>query len=119
MRIKLDENLPTALVPALSKRGHDVDTVAAEELSGARDEQVWAAAQAEGRLLITQDLDFSDTRRYRPGTHAGVVVIRLREPGRRALLRRIDTLFGTESVEHWSGCFVVVTEHKIRIRAPE
>lgn len=118
MKLKLDENLPAALVPALRRRGHDVDTVATEKLVGARDERVWAAAQAGGRLLITQDLDFSDRRRYRPGTHAGVIIVRLSEPGRRALLQRIDALFATEAVDAWHGCFVVVTEHKIRVTPP-
>ena len=63
MTIKLDENLPERLVAALAALGHDVDTVRAEHLAGRDDPDVWAAAQATGRFLITQDLDFSDVRR--------------------------------------------------------
>ncbi|MGB5737237.1 MAG: DUF5615 family PIN-like protein [Thiohalocapsa sp.] len=70
MRIKLDENLPSALVPALSGLGHEVDTVAQEGLQGHCDPDVWRAAQRAGRFFITQDLDFSDLRPFRPGTHA-------------------------------------------------
>lgn len=62
--------------------------------------------------------DFSDIRLYKPGTHYGIVLVRLRKPGREALKKRIKYLFETEEVEKWPGCFIVVTEHKIRIRRP-
>jgi len=70
VKIKLDENLPDGLVAVLTELGHDVDTVHAEQLTGCTDPDVWSAAQAAQRFLITQDLDFSDMRRYLPGTHA-------------------------------------------------
>ena len=60
MRIKLDENLPAGLADKLATLGHDVDTVADENLSGRPDPDVWQAAQQEQRFFITQDLDFSD-----------------------------------------------------------
>jgi hypothetical protein len=44
MGIKLDENLPHALVPVLQNLGHDVDTVHGERLVGFSDEEVWMAA---------------------------------------------------------------------------
>jgi predicted nuclease of predicted toxin-antitoxin system len=78
MRIKLDENLPANLAGVLAGLGHDVETVPGERLRGVPDAAVWtAAAQREGRFLITQDLDFSDVRHHEPGTHAGVVLVRL------------------------------------------
>jgi hypothetical protein len=118
VNIKLDENLPERLVAALAALGHDVDTVRAEQLSGRDDADVWSAAQAAGRFLITQDLDFSDMRRYAPGTHAGLLLVRLAHPGREALLSRVTTIFSTEPVETWRGCLAVATEHKIRVKRP-
>jgi predicted nuclease of predicted toxin-antitoxin system len=87
-------------------------------MSGCSDDRVWQAAQESNRFLITQDLDFSDARRFSPGTHAGILVMRLRESGRQALFHRIRLVFQTESVETWQGCFVVISERKIRIRRP-
>jgi hypothetical protein len=118
MKVKLDENLPEALSLALRARGHDADTVADEGLKGRDDAAVWQAAQAEGRFFITQDLDFSDMRRFGPGSHGGLLLVRLAEPGRLALLQRIEALFATEPVEQWRRCFVIVTDHKVRVRAP-
>lgn len=80
MKIKLDENLPTALAVSLRDLGHDVETVAEEGLSGSDDPVIWQAAQSETRFLITQDLDFSDARLYKPGTHYGLLIVRLRDP---------------------------------------
>jgi predicted nuclease of predicted toxin-antitoxin system len=89
MKIKLDENLPTRLGALLESLGHLVDTVADEGLTGRPDADVWIAAQKEGRFLITQDLDFSDTRQFQPGTHSGLLLVRLREPGANALLQHV------------------------------
>lgn len=116
MKIKLDENLPAALVSALGGLGHDVDTVRFEQLTGRPDADVWNAAQASGRFLITQDLDFSDFGRYAPGTHHGLLVVRLAHPGRGALFARITSLFQTEDPTAWQRCFVVATNRKVRVR---
>lgn len=116
MRIKLDENLPVRLASLLRQHGYDVDTVPEEQLTGKPDTEVWQAARNEGRFLITQDLDFSDTRRFAPGTHAGLLLLRLREPGANALIKAVGAIAG--EIADWSGCFVVLTEHKIRVKRP-
>ena len=118
MLIKLDENLPARLVEALGSMGHAVDSVPAENLSGRPDSDVWDAAQSTGRFLITQDLDFSDMRRSQPGTRSGILLVRLRNPGRNALFAKEKSLFEQEDIESWSGCFVVATERKLRVRRP-
>jgi hypothetical protein len=118
VKIKLDENLPDRLVSALGEFGHDVDTVYVERMNGRVDADVWNGAQTARRFFITQDLDFSDMRRYAPGTHAGLLLVRLTRPGRDALLARVSTLFQTEKVEDWAGCLVVVTDWKVRVKRP-
>ena len=87
MKIKLDENLPE-LIPILTALCQNLDTVRAERLNGQPDPNVGSATQVAHRLFITQDLDFSDIRRYTPGTHAGLLLVRLTRPGRDALLER-------------------------------
>ena len=116
MKIKLDENLPASLVALLTSLGHDTDSTLSEDLDGADDDAVWEAAQAAGRFLITQDLDFSDARRFAPGTHHGLMLVRLRSPGRLALAQRIEQVFRTERVDAWKGCVIVTTDRKVRVR---
>jgi predicted nuclease of predicted toxin-antitoxin system len=120
VRIKLDENLPSRLALTLTGLGHDVDTVSLEGLSGRDDPEVWHAAQLAERFLITQDLDFSDVRQFLPGTHCGVLLVRLRSPSSSALLARIESLFTVGDVSSWIGCLVIATDRRLRIRkAPE
>jgi predicted nuclease of predicted toxin-antitoxin system len=119
MKVKLDENLPRQIAVELRGRGRDVQTVGEEGLTGRADADVWQVAQREGRLLITQDLDFSDTRKFQPGTHHGIVLIRLQSPSRQNPIARTNELFDAEDITSWTGCFVVVTERKIRIRRPD
>jgi predicted nuclease of predicted toxin-antitoxin system len=116
MKIKLDENLPSELVGVLTALGHDVDTVVEEGLAGRDDGTVWLAAQHAARLLVTQDLDFSDIRKFQPGTHCGIILVRLRDPSRAALIARVRGLFELRPVQDWAGCFVVATEHRLRVR---
>jgi predicted nuclease of predicted toxin-antitoxin system len=118
MRIKLDENLPMELVTQLQALGHDVESVYTEHLSGSPDPDVWRAAQSERRLLITQDIGFGDARMFTPGAHAGFVLIRLKRAGRQALIAKVRGVFETADVEAWSGCFVVVSDSKLRVRHP-
>jgi|SRR5580658_5264629 predicted nuclease of predicted toxin-antitoxin system len=99
MKLKLDENLPESLVPELVAFGHDVDNVRQEGLSGRNDTDIWMAAQATGRFLITQDLDFSDMRRFRPGSHHGLLLVRLPDAGRLKLNRQIVDVFHREDIK--------------------
>ena len=106
MTIKLDENLPVTLAARLRSLGHQADTVRDEGLCGRDDETVWQAAQREGRFLVTQDLDFSDVRRFSPGTHFGILLVRMQIPGvdgaggpggglvRERRYRLLDRMFG-------------------------
>jgi len=116
VKIKVDENLPSRLVVALRALGHDVETVAAEGLVGRPDAEVWLAAGREERFLITQDLDFSDSRRYRPGTHPGLLLVRLRTPGAVALATKVMGALKTTPIESLAGCFTVLTDSKVRIK---
>ena len=119
MKLKLDENLPYALSSTLASLGHDVHTVYEENLIGHVDAEIWDSAQGEERFLLTQDLDFSDTRKFIPGLHHGLLLVRLNSPSRSDLLFRIEQLFRSENVEDWKGCFVVATGRKIRIQRPQ
>jgi predicted nuclease of predicted toxin-antitoxin system len=118
MRIKLDENLPQRLVPALAALTHDVDTVVADGLKGYEDERLWPEVQAAGRFLITKDLDFSDERRYPPGSHAGVLVLRLSDDRSETVTERLSAVFASEAIDTWEGCLVIVADHKVRVRRP-
>ena len=76
VRFKFDENLPRDAEALLRDADHDVHTVLDEQLGGNPDPRVFDASQAEDRILVTFDLDFSDIRVYPPASHKGVWVLR-------------------------------------------
>ena len=118
MRILLDENLPADLVEVLRALGHDVEHVYSKDLSGHPDPDVRAVAQSENRLLITQDIRFADAREFLPGRHAGFLLVRLKRPGLRAIMEKLRSVFEREDVESWQGCFIVLSDSKLRVRRP-
>jgi Domain of unknown function (DUF5615) len=64
VKFKLDENLPASSAAVLASAGHDVDTVTAEGLTGAPDQDVVTAATAADRILISLDVGMADIRAY-------------------------------------------------------
>lgn len=116
MRIKLDENMPHALAELLRGAGHDVATVPEEALSGARDPSVLRCATAENRLLMTFDTDFGDIRHYPVGTHAGIVVFRVRDQRWAVLEGPARRLVGSGLLERLRGGLAVVDEVRARLR---
>ena len=118
MRVKIDECLPHDMVDVLGGMSCQAETVTDEGLAGASDEVIWQRVQGEDRFLITADLDFSDARRYTPGTHPGILLLRLRREGKTYILSYLRWLFTHYDIEEWAGCLVVATDHRVRVRRP-
>lgn len=116
MRFKLDENLPVELVQAFREFGHDAVSVLDQGLGGARDSRLASICRDERRAIVTLDKDFADIRTYPPGTHAGLVVFRLRRQGRDHVLRvgrRFLRVVRDAAIE---GRLWIVEETRIRVR---
>ncbi len=118
MRIKLDENIPRSVRARVKGRDLDIDTVLDEGLGGRRDDDIWAAAQAEGRFLVTQDLDFSDRRKFAPGTHHGLLLVRLPDSEPWRIGDYVTAWLSSPDVASWARCFVVATPTKVRVSRP-
>ncbi len=118
MRIKLDENLPVSAAPRIAALGFDVDTVLDEQLKGRPDAEIWAAAQTASRFLVTQDLDFSDIRRFEPGMHEGLLLVRLPDADQWRIGDFLVAWLSQPDARTWHGCFVVATATKVRVRRP-
>jgi predicted nuclease of predicted toxin-antitoxin system len=118
VRLKLDENITVAAAGQLAELGHDVDTVADEQLVGRPDPDVFAAAIADERAGVTFDLGFGDAREYPPGTHRGVILLRLRDQQPDNVVAVLQRLAENHDLDELAGCVVVVTEGLIRIRWP-
>lgn len=118
MKLKLDENLPVRAATHLRAIGFDVDTVHDENLVGAPDDTVWQSAQSEGRFLVTQDLDFSDARKFAPGSHCGILLVRLPDAEQWRVSDYLVAWFTDSEIGNWARCVVVATPTKVRVLRP-
>ena len=118
MKFKLDENLPVSSAAILARAGHDVDTVGEEGLSGAPDPEVVAAATAAGRVLISLDVGLADIRAYSPGSHAGIVVLRLTDQSAAAVSKALSDLAAAAAADSLAGVVAVLQRGLLRIRHP-
>ena len=116
MKFKLDENIPITVKEILNSFGYNTRAVIDQNLQGKSDTELWEAVLNEDRILITQDLDFADIRKYPLKQHPGIIILRLSNPSRRELIQKITSVFQKENIEQWRKCLVIITDRKIRIR---
>jgi predicted nuclease of predicted toxin-antitoxin system len=116
IRAKVDEDLPRQIAEILRTRGHDALTVADQGCEGTQDEDLRVRLQAERRWLITADEGFADLRRYPPGSHAGVMLLRSPEESRRGYVELAAMALERLDLDEIAGAVVVVTPRGLRIR---
>lgn len=117
MKIKLDENLPRAAAgQVLRNAGHDVDTVADEKLTGAPDTQVVAAAAQAGRLLISLDRGLGDVRTHPPGSHAGILILRVADQSAAQVADALSKVVATHDLGVLAGAVSIAQSGILRIR---
>jgi predicted nuclease of predicted toxin-antitoxin system len=114
MKFKIDENLPVEVAQALQGAGHDALTVHDQNLRGELDPKLREICVAEGRALITFDLDFTDLRTYR-GT-PGCILLRLHRQDRDHVLRTLQQIVLLLQTESLPNRLWIVEESRVRIR---
>lgn len=102
---------------AQALRDFRIDAVHAREvgLTSRPDSEVFARAVSEGRLLITKDLDFSDSRKYGTPASSGILIIRYPEGiGWNDLLKRMVRCVIMISAEDFAGNVVILEPGALR-----
>ena len=74
-RFLVDESLGKKVAEVLTDLGWNARYVGDEGLAGRSDEDVFARAWADNRIILTHDGDFLDDRRFPPNRNPGVVVL--------------------------------------------
>ncbi|MGA2077527.1 MAG: DUF5615 family PIN-like protein [Terriglobia bacterium] len=116
MKLKLDENLGRQVAELFRVRGHDVRTVSEEQLCSGTDENLIQVWRAEGRCLVSLDLDFGNPLLFKPKEFAGIAVLRLpRKPSPDDLLQTVGTLINALTREDPVRKLWIVQKGRIRV----
>lgn len=118
LRFLVDESLPRAVTRVLVGAGHDVPDGRDGGLRGAPDTAVMARAIAEGRFLVSADLDFSNVLAFPPGSHPGIAVLRV--PDEWSPLRRAERVLSgllDAGIENLPGAIVIIEPARVRLLA--
>jgi len=86
VKFKLDENFGPTTLRAFHEKGLDCRTVHDENLAGADDSRVLAAAVSEDRILVTMDHDLGNVLTYPPESTSGIAIINIPGMASRGLL---------------------------------
>jgi predicted nuclease of predicted toxin-antitoxin system len=119
VKVKLDENLPGSSAPIFAQAGHDVDTVEDEGLAGRDDPTVAHTATEVGRLIVTLDRGFGDVQRYPPGSHAGILVLRVDDQSAASVRGALSDLVEVTDLDALAGCVAVFRGGNLRVRRPQ
>jgi predicted nuclease of predicted toxin-antitoxin system len=93
VRWLVDECVDAGLVAYLRASGHDV-VYMAEIAPAANDAEVIRLAQAESRLLLTEDKDFGDLVFRRGAQAPGIVLLRIDPAMHELKMERLDAAIG-------------------------
>jgi predicted nuclease of predicted toxin-antitoxin system len=116
MRFKLDENLPVEANVLFIQQGYDSETVHDENLKGCTDFVLFTRCKQEKRILITLDLDFSNTLRYPFKDFCGLIILRIRNQSKKRILDILQKIIPEFDDKPIQGHVWIVEDSSIRIR---
>jgi predicted nuclease of predicted toxin-antitoxin system len=116
VRFLADMGVDLRVVEWLRRRGHDAVHLREEGLHRAADEQVFAKALTEGRIVLTFDLDFGDLAAFTREATARVILFRLENTRTTHVIERLEAVLTGSSDALTRGAVVIIEEGRHRIR---
>ncbi len=116
MRFLVDMNLAVPVAAWLRGRGHDAVHLLEAGLGDLPDSGVLAKAHAEGRVLLTCDLDFGEIIARTGGRGVSLVVFRMFAVDPPRVIQRLDKILASYGAVLAQGAVVVVDETRVRVR---
>jgi hypothetical protein len=71
-----------------------------------------------GRILVSLDVGLGDIRAYPPGSHAGIVVLRIPDQSAATVTKTISDLASLTDLASLAGSVAVLQRGLLRIRHP-
>jgi predicted nuclease of predicted toxin-antitoxin system len=116
VRFLADMGVSLTTIEALRSANHDALHLRDEGLIRLPDPEIAAKAVAEGRIVLTFDLDFGDILAIARSEAPSVVIFRLRNQTPAAVNPRLFRVINDCAAELLSGAIVIVEDEGFRVR---
>ncbi|HUT36058.1 MAG TPA: DUF5615 family PIN-like protein [Planctomycetota bacterium] len=114
MRFMVDASTGTRVAEFLRSLGHDVLS-ADDAMPAAADDVILARAEAERRIVVTNDKDFGELAFRSRKARQGIILLRLRDEGTPNRIRVVGALLARAG-DKLSGRFTTADDWHYRIR---
>lgn len=117
MKFLIDNALSPELAKLLLAATYDAVHVRERNLEKAKDEEIFEAAAAEGRIIVSADTDFGTILTFRRQRLPSVIIFRHPSPRRPVMQARLllENL-ASFSEDLTQGAIVVLRQDRIRVR---
>ena len=116
MKFLADMGISPRVVSKLRERGHDAVHLQEGGLGRLPDGDILTKARAEGRVLLTHDLDFGELLAASGGKLPSVIIFRLKDMRAENVNFHLFGILEKQSSALDKGVICSVTEHRVRIR---
>jgi predicted nuclease of predicted toxin-antitoxin system len=116
MRFLADMGVSLRVVEWLRAAGHDAVHLRDQGLQRLPNGDIFQKAHAEGRIVLTFDLDFGEIVAGSAGKVVSVVLFRLRNTRSDFVIARLEAALRQSSGELQSGAVVVIEDGRHRVR---
>lgn len=116
MRFLADMGVSIRVVDWLVSMGHNATHLREESLFALPDDQIFAKAIAESRIILTFDLDFGEIAARYQKQNTGVIVFRVRNTRVAHVIERLEHVIAESHEALKAGAVISVEESRHRIR---
>jgi len=116
LRFIADMNISPLTVDALAADGVDIVRVPSLLPVNASDEKILGLAREQGRVVITQDMDFSALLALGGYNQPSLVTLRLLNTDPDAVTERLRQVLPQVESALRRGCAVTIEDHAVRVR---
>lgn len=115
-KFKLDENIPKSSLSIFSSKGVNAENVYNEGVSGCTDKKLIKICEKENRILVSQDLDFSDINLLRNTKIRGVVILRIKNQSSEKVNKTLIRFLNYLETRDINRQIIILDENKLRIK---